>query len=386
MYSCDDSTKASRESWQAGVTNFIDKSLPLSELRKVIEDYCIEYHETRKVLRDELPESALTELIASVGMIGRSKKLAAVARLILRLRILKDSVLIIGETGVGKELVAAAIHKGPLDLYKKLNCSNLKRSDVLESELFGSEKGAFTGAISRIGIIESARGGTVYFDELHELDLDAQSKVLRLFQEKSVKRVGGHDEYAIDFRIVTSVQPDIEERVKKGSFKEDLYYRVNVLSIEVPPLRERLEDIEPLVRHFCKEHFKDTGETKFFAAETIKHFESYDWPGNIRQLRNIVKKLLAHTTSDIIYAKHLDKKIFKIASKRSILNFSLFKRKQDDDMRAFLERILNDCDGNAAAAASLMQIPTSTFYGLMKKYNITRQKEVGVSDGSELQA
>jgi DNA-binding NtrC family response regulator len=323
------------------------------------------------------------ELIASEGMVGRSKKLAAVVRLIIRLRNLKDTVLIIGETGVGKELVAAAIHKGPSELYKKINCSNLKRSDVLESELFGSEKGAFTGALSRIGIIGSARGGTVYFDELHELDLDGQSKVLRLFQEKTVKRVGGHDEYPIDFRIVTSVQPDIEERVAKGLFKDDLYYRVNVLTIEVPPLRERPEDVEPLVRHFCKEHFIDTEETKFFSAETIKHLENFDWPGNIRQLRSVVKKLLATTGSDIIYAKHLDKKMFNVRSKKSILNFSLFKKKQDDEIRAFLERILNDCDGNAAAAASVMQIPTSTFYGLIKKYNLTRQREINATEVSE---
>jgi DNA-binding NtrC family response regulator len=379
MYSCDDSTKATRAAWAAGVTNFIDKSLDPLEFRKIIEDYCIEYHETRKVLRNEMSSSALAELIGSVGMVGRSSKLAGVVRIIKRFQKLKDNVMILGETGVGKELVASAIHHGPPNLYKRLNCANFKSSNLLESELFGSEKGSFTGALSRIGVIEAANGGTVFFDELHQLDLDAQSKLLRVFQEKHIKRVGGRDEYPINFRIVTAVQPDIENRIEKGLFQEDLYYRVNVLSIEVPPLRERLEDIEPLVRHFCNQHFEETGERKFFLAETIKQFENFHWPGNIRQLRNVVKKALASNSEEVIQPKHLDKKLFNAESKQPILNFSLFKKKQDDDLRDYLEWVLKMCDGNAASAAGVLRLPTSTFYDLLKKFDLRKPRSLNMA-------
>jgi DNA-binding NtrC family response regulator len=376
MYSCDKSREATIEAWEAGVVKFVDKDLALPELQKLIKDYCQEYHLSRKLLRNEMPPSVREEFIASVGMVGRSTQLAEIVRIIKKYSENRYSVLVVGETGVGKELAARALHVGPEEKFKSLNCAAFKSSQLLESELFGSEKGAFTGAMSRIGIIEAANGGTVFFDELHQLDLDAQSKLLRTFQEKTIKRVGGRDEYGVNFRIVAAAQPDVEQRVADGRFQEDLFNRINVLRIDIPPLRERPEDIEPLVRHFCNLHFEKTGERKFFLAETIRCFERHDWVGNVRVLENYVNRLLVNVSEEIITPKYLDKKIFiKSLPSQPIIDYSLFRKRQENELREYFQEVLRSCNNNAAEAASIIGIAPTTFYDLIHKLKIRNNRK-----------
>ncbi len=371
MYSCDKSREALDEAWDAGVSKFIEKDMALPKFQKLLANYCDQYHQTRKLLGNEMSSTAREEYIASVGMVGRSRQLADIVRIIYNYRENNYSVLILGETGVGKERVARALHTGLEEKYKKINCASFRSSNLLENELFGSEKGGFTGAMGRIGIIEAANGGTMFFDELHQLDRDAQAKLLRTFEEKTIKRVGGRDEYPINFRIIAATQTDIEQRVADGRFQEDLYNRVNVLRINIPPLRERPEDIGPLVRSFCDDHFRETEKRKFFLEETIRCFERHDWIGNVRVLKNCVKRLLVDVNDEVIRPKHLDPKIFKTsAPSQPLFNYGLWKKKQEDDTISYFHEALRVCNGNAAEAAEFIHIPPSTFYDLIRKLKI----------------
>ncbi len=375
MYSCDNSREALKESWAIGVNEFVDKDIPLDKFKEIIEKYCIEYEEYRRTVRYENSRSAAETVIRSVGMVGRSKVLADVARKILKYQDSNETVLLIGESGVGKENVAQALHRGREDKFKSFNCSSYAGSNTMESELFGHEKGAFTGALtSKIGILESAAGGTAFFDELHQLDIPAQAKLLRAFQNKKIRRVGGRDEYTVDFRIVAAVQTDIEERIEKGLFQFDLYQRINILRIEIPPLRSRPEDIEPLVAHFCEQFFKQNGIRKTFLASTIRSMENYSWPGNVRELEHMVRRLLTDVSSNLIEAKHLEKKIFKSSSTVPVLELSTLKLKHFNEVREWLLLLLKVNAGSAIEAAKRAQIPTSTFYDMLAKHQIEKKR------------
>ena len=210
--------------------------------------------------------------------------MASIAREVIRFREIKDTILIIGESGTGKDLVARALHGGPKDEFVTVDCTRYESdSHLAESELFGHVKGSFTGAITdKVGLFESARGGTVFLDELHRLPISAQSILLRVIQEKKVRRVGGNREYPVNFRLITAAQPILEKLVNEKKFLPDLYYRLNVLSFEIPPLRRRPDDIEPLVYYFTKKWNNDTGKSKIFLKSSIQCLKNQRWRGNVR--------------------------------------------------------------------------------------------------------
>lgn len=379
IYSGDDSREAIKDSWAAGAVGFLEKNCPEEILRQAVENNCCKYEETARTLKVQQPSSTNEKLIRTLGMVGRSTAMAEVALSVTRYRGSGDSVLIIGETGVGKEGVARAVHAGPPDKFRAINCAAYgDNNHLLDSELFGYERGAFTGAQGggKIGILESARGGTVFFDEIHRLSPSAQGQLLRAIQEKKIRRVGGNLEYPVDFRIVAAGKPNLEQLAEEGSFLPDLFYRLNVLTINIPPLRDRREDVAPLIAHFCDLYFKKTGKRKSFLMKTVRYLENYCWPGNIRELENTVKRILTNSDQSTIDPKQLDSKFF--SSSETLLGVSTFaelEHRQEREKRAFLSNALTTSK-NAAQAASRLGLPTSTMYDLMTKYGLKKNREL----------
>jgi two-component system, NtrC family, response regulator AtoC len=371
MYSCDDSREATRRSLKAGAIEFVDKDEDLDVFKGVLENSCRSYEETSRLSRMETSKSASQSLISTIGMVGRSTSLAEVVRKTVRYKSRSDDVILLGESGTGKEMIAAALHNGPKDRYKAVNCAAFKdNTQLLESELFGYEKGAFTGAItSKAGIFESACGGTVFLDELHQLSLDAQAKLLRALQEKKIRRVGGRDEKKIDFRLITAAQTDLEERIAQGKFMLDLYHRVNVLKITIPPLRDRVDDIAPLIHHFCDKHYEKTGERKQFLAQTVRVMERYTWPGNVRELGNTVAALIADCNGGTVMPDHLDNRFRDLTKRVQHGSFSDLKNKHEVETRQFLTEILDRSD-SVPDAAGKIGLPASTLYSMISRYGI----------------
>ncbi|WP_258360974.1 sigma-54 interaction domain-containing protein [Moorella sulfitireducens] len=244
-----------------------------------------------------------------IGLIGDSPSMQKVKELIYQVAKVDSTVLIVGETGVGKEIVANEIHKnssrrdGP---YIKVNCAAIPEN-LLESELFGYEKGAFTGALNKdkIGFFEMANKGTILLDEIGELPLHLQSKLLRVLQEKEITRIGGTRSIKLNVRVIAATNRNLEEMVNKGTFREDLYYRLNVLPIVIPPLRTRREDIAKLVLHFLEKYNEKYGADKHIDISALNLLEQYDWPGNVRELENLIERLIVIVDDDVISQKHI---------------------------------------------------------------------------------
>lgn len=251
----------------------------------------------------------LGERFKPANIIGNSKPMQEVYRLIERVVRTKTTVLILGESGVGKELVASAIHynspiaKGP---FVKFNCASLPES-VIESELFGHEKGSFTGAIGlRKGRFEEAAGGTIFLDEVGEMSLTTQAKLLRVLQERSFERVGGNTTISVDLRVIAATNRDLGEMVAAGTFREDLYYRLNVFPITIPPLRERGSDIITLADYFVARFSKDMGiDVKRISTPALNMLYSYHWPGNVRELENIIERAILLSEDGVIHGYNL---------------------------------------------------------------------------------
>ncbi|WP_457568485.1 sigma-54-dependent transcriptional regulator [Desulfurobacterium sp.] len=275
-----------------GAVEYITKPFELEDIKTIIDRITLS---TEKEELDTIDENTI---------IGSSKKMQEVFKLIGRVARTDATVLIVGESGTGKELVAKAIHRysrrseGP---FVAINCAALP-TNLLEAELFGYEKGAFTGATSRKkGFFEQAHGGTLFLDEIGEIEPALQSKLLRAIQEKEIRRLGGDAPVKVDVRIVAATNKDLEKEVREGRFREDLFYRLNVLKIELPPLRERKEDIIPLATFFIKKFSKEFKlPVKQLTEKAKEWLRSYDFPGNVRELENMILKAMLLSPIDII--------------------------------------------------------------------------------------
>ena len=294
---------AAVEAMKRGAADFITKPFELDALRIKVRSLLEkgELQEEVERLRDEVEDRQQL-----CGMIGKSEIMRGIFRNIERIAKSQATVLVSGESGTGKELVARAIHdlssrsKGP---FIAVNCGAIPR-DLIESELFGHEKGAFTGATDRrIGRIESANAGTLFLDEIGELDPAVQVKLLRALQERSFERVGSSTTIKVDVRIVTATNRDLAKEVAAGNFREDLYYRVNVVPVELPPLRDRREDIRLLATSFLAR--SSEGKGKRLTAAALGSFDGYGWPGNVRELENAIEHGLALCEGDIIDVQDL---------------------------------------------------------------------------------
>ena len=362
---------------QAGADEFFLLPLNYEELKivicRAIEKRALELEGRRLVQQAENRTSFCDLVGASPAMQKVYESIEAVART-------DASVVLRGESGVGKELVAQALVQcsdSPDQPFIALNCSALPDT-LMESELFGYEKGAFTGAdTAKPGLIELAQDGTLFLDEITTLPHNLQSKLLRVLQEHSVQRLGSRSARKIDFRLITATNDDLEDCVHKGRFREDLYYRINVVPVFVPPLRERDGDIPLLVDHFLRLQCAAAKKpVKTLKPEVMEIFEDYDWPGNVRELENLVQRLVVMNHGSTISAEHLPQNLLysSTASQEAILI-----PEQGVDFDAELERIeiaylnaaLRRTGGKKRAAATLLQIDPQRMKYLCRKHRIT---------------
>jgi two-component system response regulator HydG len=309
------------------------------------------------------------------GIIGKDPKMHLIYKLIEDIAATDATVLIQGESGTGKELVARALHRRSLrknNSFVIINCSAYPAS-LLESELFGHEKGAFTGAIRRkSGRFEQAHGGTVFLDEIGEIAPSAQIKLLRVLQTKKFERLGGEQTQTVDVRILAATNKDLQEQVKTGHFREDLYYRLNVIPIRLPALRERRNDIPLLAQHFLRRFATEQGkETLELIPEAMRLLLDYSWPGNVRELENsiehavVLAKSLNIRVSDLPAVLHTQAGL----AHREVVDMLPTMLEQEIEL---LQKTLEECGWNKKQAAQHLGISRSSLYEKLKKYQITR--------------
>jgi DNA-binding NtrC family response regulator len=312
------------------------------------------------------------------AIIGSSQALASILRLVANTRLSESPVLITGETGTGKELIARAIHRSGVrsrQPFITLDCSVLNKN-LLESELFGHVRGAFTGAVAdKLGVFEMAAGSTLFLDEIGEMSLDTQVKLLRVLEEGTFRPVGSPEEKKVSVRIIAATNRDLQCMIQKGTFREDLYYRINVLTIHLPVLRERREDIPALIEYFVKKLNGRHGISRQFTPEAIGRLAEYSYPGNVRELRNIVERVLMLCEREAIGVADLPPEVRREMRRSSAgwdgvrHNVSLqqiIKRTE----KKMISRMLRLMNGNKLKAARMLNISRSTLYAKMEEYGI----------------
>ncbi len=294
-----------------GAYTYLTKPVNLDLLESVVNDLLLSgEHE---------PDDDIPGRFQFLNIIGKSKPMQEVFSLIRRVSKTDANILILGESGTGKELVARAIHYSSLRVdnpFIPIDCTTIP-SELMESELFGYEKGAFTGAMDRkIGLIEMAQKGTVFFDEIGDIDHTLEKKLLRFLQEREIRRVGGKNKIQVDIRVLSATNRDIEMDVEKGDFRSDLYYRLNVIAIRIPPLRNRTDDIPLLAKHYL-DHFnsKNRKDILGFEPDVIEILQNYDWPGNVRELENVIERAVILCSYDSINMECLPCKLKLIGDK-----------------------------------------------------------------------
>ncbi len=377
------SVETAVKAMKLGALDYITKPFRLEETSIVVEK-ALEF----KRLKEEniSLRRQLKDRYASYGLIGSSAKMQEVFSLIEKIADTDSTVLISGESGTGKELVARIIHYNSSRSEKNfvpINCGAIPK-DLLESELFGHEKGAFTGAIStRIGRFELANGGTLFLDEVGELAPELQVKLLRVLQEREFERVGGMKTIKVDVRIVAATNKDLEAMVGEGKFREDLYYRLNVIPIHLPPLRERKDDIPLLIEHFIEKHaLKKDRPRPEIPQEILDAFMEYDWPGNVRELENIIERLSILASGRTVELTDLPER-FRQLSRGAVsapaLNPAIEDEIElgprginlnhiiDDIERKLILQALDMTGGNKTRAAKLLGLNRTTLIEKMRK-------------------
>ena len=371
------------EAMRAGAADYLGKPFSPAQLRMVIEKVrqrsCL-LHENA-ALRRELEVRQGFE-----GIIGESRPMEKVYALMRRVAPTDGTVLITGESGTGKEMVVRAIHRLSRRNARPLlacDCSALAPT-LLESELFGHVKGSFSGAIAtKQGLFEAAQKGTLFLDEVGNLSMETQGKLLRVLETKQVRKVGDTAERMIDIRLVAATNRDLQDMVAEGTFREDLYYRLNVVPIFLPPLRDRYGDIPQLAMAFLDRFSKKHGvEVRGFTPEAMQMIESYSWPGNVRELRNIVERMAILCDHDRIELRHLPDEVrqasVRAAPSQLPQRWEELKRlKQqvreaavEDLERRFLAEALARCGGNVSKAAEDVGIQRTNFHALMRKHGL----------------
>ncbi len=342
-------------------------------LRQVTQEELDRLKEENSRLQDELQTRYRPE-----NVIGNSKIMRTLYREIEQVCPTNATVLLLGESGVGKEKIAHAIHYGSPRAGKpfvKVNCAAIPES-LIESELFGHEKGAFTDATTmRKGRFEMANCGTIFLDEVAEMPIGVQSKFLRVLQEREFERVGGSETISVNVRVVAATNRDLLEMIRQGRFREDLYYRLNVFPLVVPPLRERKTDIVLLANHFIERYSKEHQKTiRKMTTEAINLMMAYDWPGNVRELENCMERAVILATTDTIHAYHLPPSIYSVEKGEAPRTSSL-KEMLDSYEREIIREELEKCDGNVAKTAERLGV-TERIMGLrVAKYGLKGKGE-----------
>lgn len=364
------------EATKLGAADYVTKPFHIDELRRKIQRLVHEQeldHENR-VLREQLrTRPGYKELT------GTSPKMQRVYKLIERVSQHNYPVLILGESGTGKELVARSIHfSGPRSnkLFVPVDCSALAPT-LIESELFGYVKGAFTGAVhSKQGVFESADGGTLFLDEIGNLPVDMQAKLLRVIQEREVKPVGSNERVHVNVRVIAATNRDLEAAVRQGSFRQDLFFRLNVVQVKVPPLRDRKSDIPLLVQVFLDKFVDPGGAIPALAEDAMARLTVYDWPGNIRELENAIQRAVALGSGPILHSGDLPSNLQNGTAGVDAAGSEDEKIRSLDEMeRRAIFRALQEASGDKMIAARLLGIGKTTLYRKLKQYRMQMHEE-----------
>ena len=363
------------EATQLGAYDILEKPLDTDRVLVLLRNAF-----TNRQLTEE--NARLRETIESrYEIVGRSYGIGALVDRIEKVASTPARVLITGENGTGKELVARAIHRGSPRTKKpfvEVNCAAIP-SELIESELFGHMKGSFTGAVSdRAGKFEQADGGTLFLDEIGDMSTNAQAKVLRVLQDGVVTRIGGSKPVQVDVRVLAATNKNLEDEIKEGRFREDLFYRLNVVPITVPPLRERREDSPLLVVHFLQQFAARDGlPARGISEEAIKRLSELEWPGNVRELRNTVERLVILANAATIQASDVERLVGRRAAEPaglgSLLECGTFEEFKQAAERAFLLGKLRAFDWNVSETARALDMPRSNLYKKIERYALTRE-------------
>jgi two-component system nitrogen regulation response regulator NtrX len=363
------------EATQLGAYDFLEKPLDtdriLVTLRNALEHLSLSEENTR-----------LKQTIESrYEIVGRSYAIKALLDKIEKVAPSPARVLVSGENGTGKELVARAVHRLSTRAerpFVEVNCAAIP-SELIESELFGHMKGSFTGAVQdRAGKFELASGGTLFLDEIGDMSLAAQAKVLRVLEDGVVTRIGGSKPISVDVRVVAATNKDLEHEIAEGRFREDLYYRLNVVPLSVPPLRDRREDIPQLVAHFTDRLTRNEGvPPRGLSDDAVQRLTEYDWPGNVRELRNTVERLLILGSGPRVTAADVERLVGKRAAEQtslgSLVECRTFEEFKDAAERAFLLAKLRESNWNVSETARLLDMPRSNLYKKIERYGLARE-------------
>jgi two-component system nitrogen regulation response regulator NtrX len=363
------------EATQLGAYDILEKPLDtdriLVTLRNALQH--LDLHEENTRLKERIQ--------SRYEIVGRSYAIRSVIDKIEKVAGTPARVLISGENGTGKELVARAVHSQSTrkaEAFVEVNCAAIP-GELIESELFGHMKGSFTGATAdRPGKFEQANGGTLFLDEVGDMSLSAQAKVLRVLQDGVVTRIGGAKTISVDVRVLAATNKALEEEIAAGRFREDLYYRLNVVPIHVPPLRERREDIPSLISHFVDTLTKREGvPPKTMSPEAVQRLQELEWPGNVRELRNTIERLLILSSGTRISEDDIARLVGKRDSDQvglgSLLDCKTFEEFKQAAERAFLLGKLREHDWNVSETARALDMPRSNLYKKIERYSLTRE-------------
>ena len=370
------------EAMKLGAEDYIGKPFQLDELAITVEK-ALERRSLRREVRELRAE--VRDRYNFSNIVGRSKPMQQLFEIIKRIAARRDaSALITGSTGTGKELVARAIHynsdrkSAP---FVPIDCSAIPET-LLESELFGHQKGAFTGAHeTRRGLIEEAHGGTVFLDEINTLSQNLQVKLLRVLQERVVRRVGGRESISVDIRLVSASGQDLEGSVKRGEFRQDLFYRLNVVPVRLPDLKDRREDIPLLAHHFLQQFAQQQGDApRRFSSEAMRILMAHSWPGNVRELENAVEHALTMGADETLTPEDLPDGV--TAPERDVVEEALFDSVSLEEIeRRYILRVLEKMEGHQLKTAHVLGIDRRTLYRRLKQYGYGA---AGIQDGDEM--
>jgi len=369
------------EALKAGALDYVVKPFDVEELKIIVARGLAERRlrqENVRLKRD------LKERYSFENMIGKSRAMQEIYTLIEKVAGTDSTVLVTGDSGTGKEMAARAIHFQSArrdNQFVSINCAALPEN-LLESELFGHTKGSFTGAVvDKKGMLEVAQRGTLFLDEVGEMSPWTQVKLLRALQERKVRRVGGTEEIPVDVRIIAATNQDLKKRIQEGKFREELFYRLNVISLDMPPLRKRTEDIPLLVTHFLQKHCdRQAKKPKRFTPEVIGFLEAYAWPGNIRELENVIERIVAIEDRETVTVGCLPKEIVSPQKAKQEtqhffepgFNLTVYL---DDLAKNYVSQALGATGGSIQKAAPLLGISYRTMRYLIGKFNLNRARK-----------
>jgi DNA-binding NtrC family response regulator len=362
------------EAMKEGAFDFLTKPFDTDHLSVLVKRAL----ENRRLMAENiLLREELGHNLGYAEIIGKCEKMQEVSRLIQKVAPSDTSVLLLGESGTGKELFARAIHSLSTrkhSPYVAINCAAIPR-ELLENELFGSERGAYTGSVARkMGKFEIAQGGTIFLDEVGDLDIALQAKLLRVLQDKTFERLGGTKTLSVDVRLIAASNTDLKKAIEKNQFREDLFYRLSVFPITIPPLRERREDIPQLAEHFVNKYCAEMKKPKkSISQEALALLDKYHWPGNVRELENTIERAIILCEGKKILPEHLAIRIptpNEIRLREGAGLKEVGQYAQAEAERALIVRILNQVRGNKRKAAQALKIDYTTLFEKIKRYGI----------------